>query len=312
MKRKQDVFLKTGKEAVMYDSVTFQIEEFSPEEFNHLTEYCIQETPKPLGDRLQIDWGNLRINYFPKTSIIKVSNSLHKFYNGQILGLGAINSNDYTMSNLTETVEYLELAFQRDCNEMKILGRFEYGFNIVTGDYKPYADIIERFQSVVTTATNPFNVFYNKSGKPYSKFCSFTHYTIKCYDKGKQSGLYGTNILRYEIVHKSSVKTKNVFGWKDISLADLLKKEIWDKCYTVIMKSFDSIRVLAFPSDGIEAYTKTLCYSYSMLNKDFKKNLKPMMAEFKLVHDNLKESSSSPHSLIRKKMKEKFEKLITT
>lgn len=294
----------------MYDSVTFQIEEFSSEEFKYLTENCIQERPKPLGDRLQIDWGNLRINYFPKTSIIKVSNSLHKFYNGQILGLSAINSNDYTMSNLTETVGYLESAFQRDCKEMKILGRFEYGFNIVTDDYNPYGDIIERFQSVVTTATNPFNVFYNKSGKPYSKFCSFTHYTIKCYDKGKQSGLYGANILRYEIVHHSSVKTKSVFACKDISLADLLKKEIWEKCWTMIMKSFDSIRVLAFPSDGIEAYTKTLCYSYPMLNEDFKKSLKPMMAELKLVHDNLKESSTSPHSMIRQRIQEKYQNLL--
>lgn len=293
----------------MYDSVTFQIEDFSSEEFDYLTANCIRESPKSLGDRLQIDWQNLRINYFPKTNTIRVSNSLHKFYNAQILGLDTINSNDYSLTNVIETLEYLESAFQRDCKEMKILGRFEYGFNIETGAYKPYGDIIERFQSVVTTATNPFNVFYNKSGKPYSKFCSFTHYTIKCYDKGKQSGLYRPNILRFEIVHHSSIKTKNVFGCKDISLADLLKREIWDRCFTMIMKSFDSIRVLAFPSDGIEIYTKTLCYSYSMLNKDFKQSLKPMMAELKLVHDNLKESSDSPHSMIRKKMKEKFESL---
>lgn len=310
MKKKLKGLLKKGKENVMFDSVTFQIEEFSSEEFNHLTENCIRESPKPVGDRLQINWQNLRINYFHKTNIIRISNSLHKFYNGQILGLDTINSNDYTMTNVIETVEYLESVFQRDCKEMKILGRFEYVFNIETGFYKPYGDIIDRFLSVVTTATNPFNVFYNKSGKPYSKFCSFTHYTIKCYDKGKQSGLFGTNILRYEIVHHSSVKTKSVFACKDISLADLLKKETWVKCYTMIMKSFDSIRVIAFPNDGIEIYAKTLCYSYHTLNKDFKKSLKPMMAELKLIHNKLKESSSSPHSMVRKKMKEKFESLI--
>jgi hypothetical protein len=294
----------------MYDFVTFQIEEFSLEEFNHLTNNCIRESPKPLGDRLLIDWKNLRINYFPKTCIIRVSNSLHKFYNCQILGLEVINSNDYSMPSVVETVKYLESVFQRDSKEMKLLGRFEYGFNIDTGCYKPYGDVIERFQSVVTTATNPFNVFYNKSGKPFSKFCSFTHYTIKCYDKGKQSGLYGANILRYEMVHHSSIKTKSVFGCKDISLADLLKIETWERCYKMIMKSFDSIRVLAFPSDGIEAYAKTLCYSYHTLNKDYKSSLKSVMAELKLVHDTLKESSSSPHSMIRKRMQEKFENLI--
>lgn len=294
----------------MYDSITFQIKEFSLEEFYYLTENCIREKPKSLGNRLQVDWKNLRINYFPKTRIIRVSNSLHKFYNSQILSLGIINSNDYTFENVSETVKYLESVFQRNCKEMKILGRFEYGFNIETGDYKPYADIIERYQSVVTTATNPFHAFYNKSGKPYSKFCAFTHYTIKCYDKGKQSGLFGTNILRYEIVNHSAVKTKDLFEKDYISLADLTSKKIWNNCYCSIMKSFDSIRVLAFPSDGIELYTKTLCYSYSILNKDFKKSLKPIIPELKLLHDNLKESSSSPHSMIRKRIQEKYMNLI--
>ena len=107
------------------------------------------------------------------------------------MGTKLQNDDDFTFSKVEATIKYLQVIFNRSISEMKLIGHFEYGVNINTGALKPFDAIIVRYQSIVTTATNPFYVFYNKSGKPYSKFCSFTHYTVKCYDKAKQMGLYG-------------------------------------------------------------------------------------------------------------------------
>lgn len=292
----------------MFDNISFQIENFNNKDFNLFLENCNLEKPKS-GNWMQFDWQNLRVNYFPKQSLIKVSNSLHKFYNAQIEGIGDVNHNDFTFTQVEETVNYLQTAFGRNSNEMKLYGRFEYGFNINTGSLKPY-DIIDRYQSIVTTATNPFNVFYNKHGKPYSKFCSFTTYSIKCYDKGKQMGLVGTNIMRYEVVHNSSIKTREVFQKTNITLKDLTVKETWEKCYAFILKSYNSIRILAFPNDGIDLYTKTMCYSLATVNKDYKKSIKEILPQLKIAHDSLKQKTDSPHALVSKGLTKKYDSLM--
>lgn len=211
----------------MVDNLTFYIENFEKQDFNRLMEENIQKLPINRDDNFyQTDWQNLRIKYFPNQKKIKVYNSLHKFFNSEIVGLGMVNHNEFTMSQVNETINYLESAFNRSAKEMKIMGRFEFGINVNTQSVKPF-DIIQRYQSIVTTATNEFNVMYNKNGKSTCKFCSFSHYTVKCYDKMKQMGVSGANILRYEMVNHSSIKTKQVFAKDDVNLEDLLDNNIW-------------------------------------------------------------------------------------
>lgn len=281
----------------MFDNISFQIENYSQSDFKSLLKNWVLAEPKDRGNWLQVDWHNLRINYFPRQLILKASNSLHKFFNAEITGIGEVNHNDFTFSQVVETVRYLEDAFNRTCNEIKLFGKLEYGLNINTGQIKPF-EIIDRYQSMVTTTTNPFYIFNNPYGKPYSKFCPFTHYSIKCYDKGKQMGLSGVNIMRYEVVHNSSTQTKIIFGKTDITLRDLTKLSIWKKCNEFIQKSYLSIRFLAFPTDGIEMYTKTLCYSLAIVNKDFKSALTNKIKQLKEAHNALRQKSDSPHYII--------------
>lgn len=295
----------------MFDNISFEIENFEKKDFNNLIENYIQKQPNKRGEEwFQIDWQNLRINYFPNQKKIKVCNSIHKFYNSQIAGLGLVNHNDFTMNQVNETVNYLETAFNRSANEMKLLGRFEYGININTESVKPF-DIIDRYQSIVTTATNSFNVMYLRNGKSTCKFCSFSHYTVKAYDKLKQMGVTGSNILRYELVHHSAIKTKQVFGKSNITVEDLIDTAIWDKCFRNIQNTYDSIRMIGFPSDGATLYAKTLCYSFSTLNKDYKHYLKKVMCELKVAHDTIKESSSNPHSMVRNKLTKNYQELVS-
>lgn len=293
----------------MFDNASFILEKFEKKDFNRLIEDFVQKNPLERVNWLQTDWQNLRINYYPNQKKIKVSNSLHKFYNSEIIGLGMYNHNEYTMSQVNETINYLENALNRSSNKMKILGRFEFGINVNTESVKPF-DIIDRYQSLVTTATNSFNLMYNKTGKSTCKFCSFSHYTVKCYDKMKQMGVAGNNILRYEMVHHSSIRTREVFKKEDISLEDLLDNSIWNNCHNRLINSYDSIRMIGFPSDGLNNYVKSLCYSYSTLNKDYKLQLKNVMSELKKAHDMIKNSSTNPHSMVREGLVNNYQRLI--
>ncbi len=293
----------------MFDNISFTIEKFEPKDFVRLTENYTQNDPLNKGDWFQTDWQNLRINYYPNQKKVRVSNSLHKFYNSEIVGLGTYNHNDYTMSQVNETILYLENAFNRSSKDMKLIGRFEFGINVNTQSVKPF-DIIDRYQSMVTTATNSFNLMYNKTGKSTCKFCSFSHYTIKCYDKMRQMGLSGDNILRYEMVHHSSIKTREVFKKEEISLEDLMDNVIWNNCHERLVKSYDSIRMIGFPSDGANNYAKTLCYSFATLNKDYKMHLKNIMNELKEAHDVVKNSSENPHCMVREGLIRNYQRLI--
>lgn len=295
----------------MFDNLSISIENFETKDFYNLIENHVKKYPKKRTEGwFQSDWQNLRINYFPNQKKIRLTNSIHKFYNSEIFGLGVINHNNFTMSQVTETISYLETAFNRSSSEMRILAAFEYGLNIDTENLNPYNDIIERYQSCVTTATNPFYAFYNKTGKPYAKFCAFTHYKIKAYNKSKQSKLYDKNILRFEIVNHSSTRTREVFGKENIFLEDLNNVNIWNSCFETLIKAYDSIRVLAYPIDGIEAYTKTLCHSFPTLKHDYKKELRNISHNLKQVHDTLKNSLNNPHGTVRKKLVENYQNLI--
>ncbi len=292
----------------MFDNFSIIINDYSKEEFKNLVENYVKKSPVNKGDWFQVDWRNLRINYFPNQEKIKVSNSLHKWYNSEVVGIGEINFNDFTQLQVKEAISYLEKSLKRDASEMKLLGRFEYGININTSSIKPY-DIIDRYSSIVTTSVNPFYAFYNKSGRPYSKFCSFTNYNVKAYDKSKEAGLTTSNIFRFEIVHHNSIKTKQVFGKNDVTLKDLENIEIWDKCYRSLIKSYGSIRMLGYPENGVDDYAKMLCYSHPIIRKDYKRDLRKIKKELKDTHDSFMNSENNPHFIIKKGLSDNYQKL---
>jgi len=294
----------------MFDNITFIIDNYGIDDFYKLTEKIQTENLKTSDSRFQTDWQNLRINYYPNEERVKVSNSIHKFYNAEIEKIGKMNHNDFSFNQMAMAVQALEETFRRPREEMKLVGKFEYGLNIDTGILKPYNDIIERYRSVVTTTANPFHAFYNPHGKPYGKFCSFTQYTVKCYDKGKQMQLSGRNLLRYEIVHPTCIKTREILGKKEVALSDLTKEESWQNCFSFVGRTYDKIRLIAFPTGDISTYSKLLCYSDNLIRKDYQKKLLPIANELKTIHDNYKLSNDNPHAKVRLMMFEKFDQLL--
>ncbi|WP_309613990.1 hypothetical protein [Flavobacterium sp.] len=307
---KRNVIYLKEKEVVMFDNFSIVINDYKKEEFKNFLDNYVKKSPTIRGGWFQVDWRNFRIKYFPNQEKIKVSNSLHKWYNSEVIGIGEINYNDFTLLHVKEAISYLEVSLGRNASEMKLLGLFEYGININTNSIKPY-DIIDRYTSIVTTSVNPFYAFYEKYNKPSSKFCSFSNYKIKAYDKSKEAGLTTSNIFRFEIVHHNSIKTRQIFGKKVVTLKDLGDVEIWDKCFNSLINSYNSIRMLGFPQSGVNDYAKMLCYSHPIIRKDYKSDLRKIKKDLKDTHDSFRDSENSPHFLIKKGLVDNYQKLIT-
>jgi len=293
----------------MFDNISFEIHNYSQSDFETLVAKISCEVVVQRAAKFIVNWHNLRINYYPNVHIIKVTNSLHKFYNAEIAKLGAVNYNDFTRSQLIETVSYLEDMFDRKATEMKILGRFEYGLNIHTYDVKPFI-IIDRYQSIVTTAKNPFYAQPNPYGKPYGKYCSFTEYTVKFYDKGKEGGVPTKNILRYEIVHHSILKSRAVLGKHQLTMADLIDEENWKKLFKMLEHTYDRIRMLPFKTDDIGEYTKILFYSSPTVSNDYKDAFKPIAQELENAHSRMIYDNSNPHSYLKENITKKMNYLL--
>lgn len=294
----------------MFDNVSFKIENFSQKKFYEFTANYVGEIPKETLEFLEIFWHNLRLRFYIKSERLCVSNSLHKFYNAEFHGIFNDNWDDFTLGNIKKTIKLFSEAFETDAKQMKLYGKFEFGFNLNVKPYRPYQDIILRLESIVNTTRNPFDVFPNPYGKPFGKTCSFCDYKIKTYDKGKESGNPRKNILRYEICNQNIMNTRKVLKIYSPTMADLLKEESWKNCYEYALTRFDQIRILPFPMEDIELYTKIFCYSNPIIGNDYKTILRKRQSELKKTHDDYKSCRGSPHNLVRQKIVENFDLLL--
>lgn len=280
-------------------------------DFTHLLENYVCQEPKNFGNKISVDWQNLRINYYPNTRIVNVRNSLHKFFNREIAQNHLENSDEFTRPNLIRAISLLEEGFSRKAEEMKLFGRFEYGLNIWTGALNPYKDIISRYQSIVKNYANPFYDFYNPKRKPIAKFCPFAHYTVKCYSKSQEMGIKNANIMRFEIANQTIEETRRLFKKEDASVGDLKKHRIWINCLEKLLEIYNLIRVIPTGQDGEKLYSQMLCYSNPLIREDFKKSINKNQNILKEVHDNYKNSKDNVHSVVKEALDEQYSKLVS-
>lgn len=142
--------------------------------------------------------GNIELRITEQNSVL--SNSIHKFYNIKKYGdtLGSHNYNDFSYSNLLESLEYLEKDFSGLNLNDGYLQSLEFGFNLqVDKEPKYYIDnnflLYQHKAAAINKSTNAMH---------YKKF-EHNNIAYKIYDKKTQYGLLN-NILRVEIVLGSS------------------------------------------------------------------------------------------------------------
>jgi len=135
-----------------------------------------------------------------------INGSLHKYYN-----YGKQNADQFTFSKLVQSVDSITDILGINPDKCVLHG-LEIGVNLPLS-YSP-AKVLK---NLVCYRSRPFTQINKRSAYKGAQ-CALTQYTVKVYDKQKQSGIDCGNILRVEVsVSKMQAMTK----YNIITLADL-------------------------------------------------------------------------------------------
>lgn len=296
------------------DSVNLQLKNFSDLEFEKLTEKVGKKLPI---DSEQISFfdHNLKFSYFPNTNILRIKNSLHKYFNS-IEGDGSCNNiSDFTLSNARCVAEILSIVYvDRDINDFNVSAVFEFGLNIET-PINPFS-IIERYLAYqVHNSINDFTTCEPRKGKPIMRKSYLSDYDVKFYDKGKESAVGGINILRYELVVKQIRKLRAILGEDAITLQTVLEDYNWKKLsdymidiYKNIKKSplllndkLDTDKILSLHMFGNKTLKQDLARYLS------KSDFNGLMKLSKPTYTEINEMQDNVHNLIERKIYEKLD-----
>lgn len=223
------------------DSTNLQVKGFSDLEFEKLTERVGIHLPIN-SEQISFFERNLKLTYYPNTNILRIKNSLHKYFNS-FGGDGSCNNmNDFTLSDARCVAEILSIVYvDRDINDFNVSAVFEFGLNIDT-PINPYS-IIERYLAYqVHNTINDFTTCEPRKGKPIMRKSHLNDYAVKFYDKGKESGIGGVNKLRYELVFKQIRKLRSVLGENEITLQTVLEDYNWKKLSDYMIEVYKNIK----------------------------------------------------------------------
>ncbi|CAA0253096.1 conserved hypothetical protein [Tenacibaculum maritimum] len=249
--------------------------------------------------------GSMEINITEKN--IRVMNSLHKFYNQQNKK-GYRNHNDFTYSQLTETIDLLNNGLIRLENAR--LSKLEFGLNIEL-DF-PAEFIVKDNIMMHKYQTHNHNKKFNGKGE----FKQFDHceYDFKIYDKAKQYRLT-KNVLRVEIKHKCS-RSINSHGVFNIN--NLTSKESLQSLFENLMMRFEELTIIDNYKNSsviseevkkkIGVYTSYNHWESLKSSSNLRNKAMVQKAEFKqLLEDN---NLLNTKNLLRDKLNTKFQYLI--
>lgn len=298
----------------MLDNISFSINNFPYDDFQKIPPKIGIENPQK-SERIKIVYHNLRIEYYPNSRILKVKNSIHKFYNSVVNGL-PYNSDDFDFEKFVFITKYLEEIIGRPANEMLIHSPFEFGLNINTGNVTPLY-VINRYKSCSINSHNEFHTTPPRKGKPFQRICCFSDWRIKAYDKTIQSGVTGKNILRFEIVISELRKLKHILKKTDsVTLEYLNDRDVWVTLFEYILSIYDRIAKIPCIDETTPVQDINSIYNYSdklmaedisvTMNRsayqNFRKNSKEVYTIYDRRVDNI-------HNSIREQMVEKFKDL---
>lgn len=159
-----------------------------------------------------------------ETAYLKVSNSLHKiFHNGR-------NDNDFTKSQLKDTIENLGYLFDLEAARFKLRGRFEFSVNIEVSNAQQMIQQLIRYKDREVERML-------QGAKLYGKKAYYQKYRIKVYNPIQKAilddpqlckalALYDENkLIRVEIEAKTEY-IRNSWKVPLSSLQDLLNDDV--------------------------------------------------------------------------------------
>ena len=164
-----------------------------------------------------------------------IQNSLHSFFNALTIG-EAKNYDDFHYENLKSVLKYLENEFGTELFNKIYPTQLEFGFNI---DF--FMDASVFIDKKILMYKNKLPT-YSKSN---SKMCikKFIHedFELKVYDKGKESKLKQSNLIRIEIKY-TGANVLNKFGI--YTLMDLSKKSVLESIFSDFIKRVNDLFII--------------------------------------------------------------------
>jgi hypothetical protein len=175
---------------------------------------------------------NMKIKVSIPSNRITLSGSIHKFWNG-----GVHNYNDFDEVAFRDSTHRMYSTFQVAPMHLKILS-MEYGVNINI-DY-PVKNVLNNcFQH----KGKDVEVKISNDGGKYHQ-AQHDRYFLKLYDKGKQYGLIGKNLLRIEVkeINWTTNRKHGILTFKDFIECDksIFIKNLIHQWMSVILFDFNT------------------------------------------------------------------------
>jgi len=142
-------------------------------------------------------------------AFMEVAGSIHRYHNK-----GESNYNDFTHSNILETISDLKKRFGIDPKKTR-LRNLEFGVNI-----KLPTTAQKFIKGIISMPDKAFGQISIKS-PTMGRVCQRSQYSLKIYDKGKQAETTDKDLLRVEL-HVNKMKYLEKYGIKYLS--DLKEK----------------------------------------------------------------------------------------
>lgn len=202
--------------------------------------------------RLYFWWHNMRVDYFIPSQKLRISNSIHKLWNIAVnpISVGNHNYNDFNVSDVKATIEFICREFRIEASDFEIIGRLEYGLNMNIHPLDPYRDMISYYVSQQSKHPKIYGTFLNRENKVIGASANFGQYRVKFYDKSTQSKLTTNGIVRYEIVNLKNRRCKDLLGKKCVTLEDLTKSSNYLIFKEDLIRQYDGILKLPHLSDN--------------------------------------------------------------
>lgn len=201
---------------------------------------------------------NLLVEVYPKSEIIKVEGSLHRYFNN-----GTHNYNDFGRVDLYDTIVEVCQILKITPKDAQIHG-VEFGVNIQTPFNPSY--LLERLLSLNTETAMSKDYFFD-----FYEF-DFAKYRFKIYNKSEQHKL-NIDLLRVE-VHVKKMQWLSGKGSLIKTLEDLQQLHHLQKLGEILINCFDEI-IIAEPLETSTMTAKDVHQYEQLIRRDNWSNLNP-------------------------------------
>lgn len=255
---------------------------------------------------------NLRVRYYPLSKIVRFENSIHKLRHEN-------NHCDFSLSQLTETCDFISESFEKNMNEIQVQN-FEFALIIETEKEPDYY-----FNRFMNLRLKPFCDLHPPPNvsKPLERFCSFTQYIVKFYNTGKWNRVNGVKLLKGEIGFKKMNRVYEITGRSStnspITISDFTSKPFLNDMANFHLSTYRNIEKLPIMDcRHLEHYTRDFLFAgllpeyWEEERRINKHTAKKKRTRYLQLRKEVLKNGNDPYKELERKFQDKFTQLINS